>query len=186
MPTWLPASPTPTSSPGVLAALQCSLLSKTAFKHGHLAWRYSVTKEGWTWDPDLALLSREQLWGVVSLFTCAASQQPHLHTGTREFCSPLPSILQFVVSISEKLYASILYKYHSNIWDCDFEIKFKRGKSFWLYSAIHELGSIQSSRSSKEMYEVKYFYRQKVTEAERQKADWLLQGHFPLGDGRGM
>ena len=153
---------------------------------GHLAWRYSVMKEGWTWDLDLALLSREQLWDVVSLFNCAASQQPHLHTGIREFCSPLSSILQFVVSISEKLYASILYEYHSNIWDCDIEIKFKRGKSFWLYSVIHELGSIQSSRSSKEMYEVKYFYRQKVTEAERPKADWLLQGHFPLGDGWGM
>ena len=102
-------------------------------------------KEGWTWDLDLALLSREQLWDVVSLFNCAASQQPHLHTQIREFCSPLSSILQFVVSISEKLYVSISNKCHSNIWDCDIEIKFKRNKSFWLYSVFHFVHLLRAS-----------------------------------------
>ena len=46
--------------------------------------------------------------------------------------------------------------------------------------------NLADRRSSKEMYEVKDFYRQKVTGAERQKAGWLFQGHFPLGDGRDM
>ena len=46
--------------------------------------------------------------------------------------------------------------------------------------------NLADRRSSKEMYEVKDFYRQKVTGAERQKAGWLLQGHFPIGDGRGL
>lgn len=51
---------------------------------------------------------------------------------------------------------------------------------------MNQVASNLADRSSKEMYKVKDFYRQKVTGAERQKAGWLLQGPFPLGDGRGM
>lgn len=54
---------------------------------------------------------------------------------------------------------------------------------------IYDLGNLQ--KSSKELYKMKDFYKKKGEGMksygrQKKKVGWLLEGYFPLGDGRGL